>query len=72
MRSRKVEIIAIVGDIRLAEAAAQRSVIEGCDVARPTGGTFNDMNVGDAERIELIDDIVVLRLGIAGGDTVGG
>ncbi len=72
MRCRKFDIITIVGDIGFAEAASQRSVIKGCDVARPTGGTFDDVNVGDTERLQLVNDIVILRLRIATGNAVGG
>lgn len=67
MRRRKVEVIAIIGDICPAEAAAERSVFEGCDVARAARRAFNDVNAGDAENIKSIDDILVLRLGTATG-----
>ncbi len=70
MRRRKVEVIAIIGDICPAEAAAERSVFEGCDVARAARRAFNDVNAGDAENIKSIDDILVLRLGTATGNTI--
>lgn len=63
MRRRKVEVIAIIGDICPAEAAAERSVFEGCDLARAARRAFNDVNAGDAENIKSIDDILELRLG---------
>ena len=72
LRRREFEIVAVVGDIGVVEASAERSEVERRDIARSARGALDDMNVDDAQGIELIDDIVELRLRVAARDTVGG
>ena len=72
LRRREFEIIAVVGDIGVAEAPAERAEVERRDIARSARGALDDMDVDDAQGVELIDDIVELRLGVAARDAVGG
>ena len=69
---RQIEIIAVVGDIGAAKALAQACIVERRDIARAAGRAFDDVDVGQLQRVEPIDDVIEQRLRIAVGDIVGG
>ena len=53
-----------------AKALAQGCVIERRDVARAAGRTFDDVDVGQFQRVEPIDDVIEQRLRIGIGDII--
>src|SRR5258708_4894752 len=59
---REFEIVAVVGDIGAFEALAQTAVVDRRDVARAAGGAFDDVDVDELQRVEMIDDVVEQRL----------
>ena len=58
------EVVAVVGHVGVLEALAQGAVVERRDVARAAGGAFDDMDVDQLQRVEMIDDMVEQRLRI--------
>src|ERR1700736_3383669 len=55
---REFEIIAVVGDVSLLETLAQAAVVERRDVAWAAGRAFDDMNVSQLQRVEMVDDMI--------------
>ena len=66
------EVIAIVRDIGAFEAVAQLVIVERHDVARAASRTFDDVDIDQLQRVEMIDDIVEQRLRVGIGNVVCG
>lgn len=65
------QVITVIGQIGLLEAPTQGGEVEWGDIPGAAGGTLDHVQVDDAQRTEPLDEIVVLRLGIAAGDAIG-
>jgi hypothetical protein len=62
---RQREVVAVVGDVGAClKRLRRRGVVERCVVARAAGRAFDDVDVGQLQRIELVDDVVEQRLRI--------